>query len=271
MSVLLKKDYKKYFIYFIILLILIAVIIYIFKSVFKEEKVILFISSNIFGDIGNFSVLQPYLLDNVIPIIYDYDKVNSFNDLIILLKNTMKQYNVKKVNHVGIMFDLKQKYKLSLFKKDYNREVKGGHEHLYDNIDEYYDFLIFCEYLTFISGTTNIDLIVSAIIQERHKNIFDFFDRPDFKINLSLGNTGGSHGDWYLDQGNVNLIGVYFKETINKSNLSLHSFRTLQNNTKKSTYPTGQQQINQNGINMDTDTDTDDIQNLKYSTYPSTE
>jgi hypothetical protein len=212
------KNYKKYIIHIIMFFVLILIIFISFNYFFVKEKVILVISNN---SIKNLSEITPYLLDNVVPVIYDYDTINNFQDIIDIINNLIKKNNIKKISRVGFMFNVVKEDTLSLFKNDITREVNTNHDHLYDNIEDYYDFILFCNYINNLTGAKNIDLISGRIIPERNKNIFSFINSEDLTINLSSGDTGGVEGDWYLDQGNVNLVGLYFNKNIENSGISL--------------------------------------------------
>ena len=212
----LKKDYKKYLTYVIVILLAI-IILYTFNYYFNKEKVILIIASDVIQDIEQ---IKPFLLDNVVVIMYRYYRVTRFADIISVVENAIKEQKISKVKHVGLMFHTRVAHTLSLFEQDRIRTVRLD-SHIRDNVREYYDFLLFIQYLHTITGATDIDLIACKILPEKYKNIFNMFRQKDFNINISLTNIGGDTGDWYLEEGNVNLIGLYFKESFVSSNIEL--------------------------------------------------
>ena len=212
----LKKDYKKYLTYVIVIL-LVIIILYTFNYYFNKEKVILIIASDVIQDIDQ---IKPYLLDNVIVVMYRYYRVTRFSDITSEVEKAMKEHKITKVKHVGLMFHTKVPHTLSLFEKDKIRKVHSG-DNAYDNIREYSDFLLFIQYLHTITGASNIDLISCKILPDRIKNIFNMFRQKDYNLNLSITNIGGDTGNWYLEQGNVNLIGIYFNKHVLSSNIEL--------------------------------------------------
>jgi hypothetical protein len=227
----LNNNYKKYlfqlldFIFVLALVIIfLAVIILLYKliSYFAKQPVLLLVSSDV---VKNISEIKPYLLDKVHVVIYDYDNTNNFSDIIELVKKYMRDNNIiANFSNVGIMFDIKKEYTMSLFKRDHKRKVLTGHEIVYDNIDVYNDFLLFCEYLSTITGAKYIDIISGSVIPKVNKNIFTLLSvgQTKFRINISITNFGGRYGNWYLEQGNVELIGLYFNEKIDESHFDLN-------------------------------------------------
>ena len=219
----LKNNYKKYLFHLLYFIIFLAVIIILYKliSYFKKQPILLLISSDV---VKNISEIKPFLLENVYVIIYDYDNTQNFSDITEMVKKYMHDNNINYFSRVGIMFDVKKEYTLSLFKHDVNRKVLTGHETVYENIDVYNDFLLFCEYLSLITGANNIDILSGAVIPKVNKNIFSLLsgNEAKFNINISITNFGGRYGNWYLEQGNVELIGLYFNEKIDDSNFDLN-------------------------------------------------
>jgi len=227
----LNNNYKKYLFQLLdfimglaLVIIFLAVIILLYKliSYFAKQPVLLLVSSEV---VNNISEIKPYLLDNVHVVIYDYYNTKNFSDITELVKKYMRDNNIiSNFSHLGIMFDIKEKHTMSLFKRDHKRKVLTGHEIVYDNIDVYNDFLLFCEYLSTITRANHIDIISGSVIPKVNKNIFALLSgaQTKFRINISLTNIGGSYGDWYLEQGNVELIGTYFNEKIEESKFDVN-------------------------------------------------
>ena len=209
-------NYVKYLTYLIFILTIIFIIYYIY-SYLNKEKVILILSSDV---VRNPDELAPYLLKDVIVVMYDYYDVNSFSEIITLVQTAIHKNNITKVKRIGIMFHTKKEYTLSLFESDKIREVDGT-TNTYQDIKEYYDFLLFVKYLSSTAKVSEIDLISCRILQNKDVNIFDFFDEKNVHINLSMTDIGGDTGKWYLDKGSVDLIGLYFNKYIESSRIVL--------------------------------------------------
>ena len=135
----LKKDYKKYLTYVIVILLAI-IILYTFNYYFNKEKVILIIASDVIQHIDQ---IKPFLLDNVVVVMYRYYRVTRFSDITREVENAIKEHKIPKVKHVGLMFHTRVAYTLSLFEQDRIRKVSLDSD-MRDNVREYYDFLLLC-------------------------------------------------------------------------------------------------------------------------------
>lgn len=222
-----QKNYKKYIKYssYIIIFLLIILILYKVSSYFYKEKVILILASDVFP---NPDSIKPYLLDNVILITYDYYDVNSFSEIIKEVVITLDKEQINKVAHVGIMFHTKIKHTLSLFEQDKIRKVLNHYDLennndkiVYEKTKDFFDFLLFSKFLCDLTGASDLDLIACSIVNNSNSNILNLFSDNNFRINLTVSEIGGNTGKWYLEKGNVELIGLYFNKTIETSNIKL--------------------------------------------------
>lgn len=66
-----------------------------------------------------------------------------------------------------------------------------------------------------------MDMICCSLVEKTDSKLFEYIDKHALiRINASTGITGGE-GDWNLEQGDRDLIGRYFNDNIEKSDIRL--------------------------------------------------
>jgi len=205
------------------LLIVIAVI-YFSIEIYRylhPDKILLLCSSEVVNDEAK---IEPYLLPNVIPVIYDYFQTDSFTNIIQLIKETMQKNNITRFKRVGMMFHTSKKFTLKMFRNDKEREITTDRKDMFEQqmLEVYDDFILFSNYVHHLTNAEYLDVIACYVVPATNKAIYDYFnDMSDMDINFSMTAIGGDLGNWFLEQGDVPLIGTYFNKNIETSNIVL--------------------------------------------------
>ena len=174
---------------------------------------ILVVSSDVNNSLQD---ITKYLWDqrNTTVIPYDFNAVESFADILSLIQTqvqTMKKGTA--IKSVGMMFHNNSKNSLKCFKNDTNKSTEWGEAR------DFALFTMFVKSLRVFYGITDFDIISCNVVQNNVGSVFKSLN-IGVNINASINDTGYK-GDWVLEEGRVNLIGTYFKNTIKKSGLNL--------------------------------------------------
>ena len=167
-------------------------------------KRILFISSTVFS---NEEDINQYLYSrNIIPIVYDWENITCLLDLYEMIPSTLDKATV---SSIGIMYHNQCKNTLHMFQHDKRRSTIWG------NLKEYTALAEFVRLLIADYKLKEVDIISCGVVDSSQGTVLNTLGQSlKVKINASINDTGGSNGDWILEEGNVKLIGRYFKVNI---------------------------------------------------------
>lgn len=199
--------------------LLIIFIIIVALHLKKEKKVhLLLISSR--GIFKNEKDVEEYINDTVIYAYYDYEKIVGHYDLVDIIQKTMKKHNVKMVNSVGIMYHSPAENVLELFANDKVIIVNENDTSL-NNLKKYDSLILFGRLINCSTSAGNLDLISCSVAKKPNNDLFKYLNKnSDININVSIDITGHT-SDWYLEQGNRELIGKYFNDNIQNLKIQL--------------------------------------------------
>ena len=194
---------------------------------YKPKKRILLISSNI-EQLTYEKDIEKYLLnvDDIKYVYYDYENTSGYLDLLNLIEFIMVEYP-DEYESVGIMYHNHTPNTLQLFKKD-KSIIETKSDSIYTR-DQYDRFKLFCRAIYemgHIPGEdrhtiTDIDIISCRVLPQSDKDAFkSIHQESGISVNASTDPTGRT-SDWFLEQGNRNLVGTYFNETIYDSPIKL--------------------------------------------------
>ena len=125
-----------------------------------------------------------------------------------------------KVESVGFMYHNQYENTLHCFEQDKIRSTEWGEPHVYN------DFMNVVWLLKIALKIKEVDIISCNVVNAEQGTMLNTIGQSlKVKINASINPTGGSQGDWILEEGNVNLIGRYFNPKILKSGMVLLAFK----------------------------------------------
>ena len=87
--------------------------------------------------------------------------------------------------------------------------------YLYDSL------ILFGRLINCSTSAGNLDLISCSVAKKPDNDLFKYLNKnSDININVSINITGHT-SDWYLEQGNRELIGKYFNDNIQNLKIQL--------------------------------------------------
>ena len=220
--ILLKEKNMFYLILLIIFIYLIYIIIintnYI--HIFSKPTKLLFVSNNVFHNIID---VDPYLLNDVIYIPYNYENILGYYEFIILIRKILEKNNIYNIENIGFMFHTKSKNAFELFENSTSFKILSSQVNKSEtNYVGFDNIIIFARYIHKIFKTKNLDIIACSVIETTYDNEWEFIEKntPGIKINMSTDFTGNAN-DWFLERGDRQLIGIYFNDNIKNSDIKL--------------------------------------------------
>jgi hypothetical protein len=131
--------------------------------------------------------------------------------------------NPLEYDSVGIMFHTEVPNTLQLFRRDKNViETTSNDKTARDQYDTFTLFARSIREMVGIQKTiTDIDLISCELLPLSGKTMFKYISqKAGVNVNAST-DASGEGADWYLEEGNRNLVGLYFNTLIYNSGIKL--------------------------------------------------
>jgi hypothetical protein len=225
--------FKRHYVLIMIVLLIIFLVSWLFvpspyynMEFYKPKKRILLISSNI-KQFTYEKDIEKYLVnvDDIKYMYYDYDNISGYMDLVEEIEDIMKDYP-DEYESVGIMYHNNTPNTLQLFKKDTNViDTKSQSIEARDRYDEFKLFARCINEMGHVTGKghviTDIDIITCRLLPESDKDMFKYIhQQTGISVNASTDPTGNG-SDWFLEQGNRDLVGTYFNEHVYDSAIKL--------------------------------------------------
>jgi hypothetical protein len=224
--------YVKYNYWTIITILLLLILVALFAPspvygyrFYKPAKRILLISTNI-SELTYQKDIEQYLIDtnDIKYVYYDFDEINGYLDLLNKIHEIMDEHPLN-YESIGIMFHTEKPNTLKLFKRDKNVIETTSNEKT--DRDQYDTFNLFARAVKEMGTSTkrhtitDLDLISCELLPLSGKSMFKYISqRSGINVNAST-DPSGEGADWYLEEGNRNLIGLYFNPTISHSGIKL--------------------------------------------------
>ena len=179
---------------------------------------VLLCSDKVFDSSGD-AKLQSYLYSkrSVLPVIYSWDETRSFVDLFEQIYSTVRAHASRssgpEVVSIGVMFHSQERYTLQMFANDTRRSTV----HAGDEDSSFADFRDFVRLCRIAFGIDELDIISCWVVDNTRNTILNTMGAAlDVKINASVKQEGAG-GNWTLEEGNVDMVGRYFKKNIKKT------------------------------------------------------
>jgi hypothetical protein len=220
--------HNHYWMIIIILLLLILVALFApspaySPAYYSPAKRILLISNNI-AELTYERDIEQYLMskEDIKYIYYDYDEADGYLDLLNRIQDLLDKHPLE-YDSVGIMFHTPKPNTLQLFRKDKNVIETSSNQKV--DREQYDTFTLFARSIREMVGIkktiTDIDLISCQLLPLSGKTMFKYISqKAGVNINAST-DPSGEGADWYLEEGNRNLVGLYFNPTIYHSGIKL--------------------------------------------------
>ena len=176
---------------------------------------VLLCSSRVFAGRGD--VLDNYLLNrNVLALDYDWDTTQDLTALFAAAVAAARRARGGRVVSVGLMFHSAASHALKLFAHDRARSTDN------ESSSDFEDFADFVRLLTIVfPNLTDVDIMSCRTVGATNRTVFNVLGaRLGVRINAAV-NDEGANGDWVLGEGDVDMVGRYFKRNIRKSGLVL--------------------------------------------------
>lgn len=224
------QEYIKNHYWMIIIILLLLIIVTLFapspyynRDYYNPAKRILLISNNI-EELTYERDIEQYLIskEDIKYIYYDYDEVSGYLDLLNKIQELLDKHPLE-YDSVGIMFHTEVPNTLQLFKRDKNViETTSNDKTARDQYDTFTLFARSVKEMVGIQKTiTDIDLISCQLLPLSGKTMFKYISqKAGVNVNAST-DVSGEGADWYLEEGNRNLVGLYFNTSIYHSGIKL--------------------------------------------------
>ena len=182
-------------------------------SVSETASRVLLVSSTVADFLKTFKKADSvFYKKNVIVLPYDWNKTNSYADLLALIKKSVDSKIV--ISSIGCMFHNGVENNLQLFGKDTIKKTDTG------LIEDFSNFKMFVASLKIEYAISDFDIISCNVVASKDGGILSTLKTGGVKINASINDTG-SGGDWILEYGNINLMNTYFRRAIMDTGLNL--------------------------------------------------